>query len=1081
MPSTPISEISAEVKYFGDSAIESLNQAGYESLEDLQGIDRLTLTNISGIGDSVADQILLALDRRGLRTFDDASQENLIRLKSLLKELFRTEYADIDHGIYRVLGQRQDRIEEFIHTELPAVVEDAFAEVEAVEQNEHESSLEEVREEIREHLGPEYLDDSGAPIDPFPDVAIANQLRQRYERLAERDAVSEREQDAKATVYSDVYQFFNRYYDRGDFVTQLRLADDDKYAVPYDGSETLYHWANRDQYFIKTRELLSDFQFHDDSYLIEFTIHEAEVDAANKQGSEKYFFLRDADPVEQDDRSLTIQVHFEYRELREEETHPYDVSGHTRENTQEEIQATNEALILDALSDDIADRLREPTETGREQSKLQVQLRRFAMEVANDYFVHRDLEKFLSQELDYYLNTQVLGGGTDSWQDPDPIEQARAAATERIASKIIDFVSQIEDFQRRLFTKRKFVVDSGQFLSLESIPEDHLEAVLDNDAQREQWAEWFDIARDGVPSPDRTQLDTYDGVDWEASQHVQFAQAHPGLPVDTSLFSQRIADALRSETTDIGHGLDGLLLNSDNYQALQLLREQYRNRVRGIYIDPPYNTENDQFEYKDNYQHSTWLTMMRDRIEVARELLRDDGLFFVSIDDNEQERLKTLLNQLFGEENYLATIIWDKNHSQQAGNFKVYHEYVHVYAKDIEAIDKSGFRAVSDEDITAGAQKIVSEKNPPAEFTFPAGTRVDTNNQLRFEEGEYIGNPDGEWSKVVEGPFHAKDGELQSPVTLRAAWTQLEQMREWFSDSDEEVLDSKNQPVLEFYFNGAGKLQYRKERLRESVKTLREYGTQGNASDHLDEFFSGEAGYSYPKPVEMMEDVVQWLSEPEEQNIFLDFFAGSGTFAEGVINANQADEIDRSVILVDMGEYFDDLLVPRVLKTAYAAEWDDGTPEPGTQRRAGHSFRYEKLEQFDDTLDNLELSDERQATFQSFEEYLLRYMLKFEPAGPSLLDRDAFKTPFEYMLSVREGAESTPQEVDLPTTFNHLLGLDVSSQERVNQDGRQYLFVTGVDQDGQETGVAWRSTVDLDYDADRDCITDHFDASVEQI
>ncbi|MGM8152938.1 DNA methyltransferase, partial [Enterococcus faecalis] len=182
-------------------------------------------------------------------------------------------------------------------------------------------------------------------------------------------------------------------------------------------------------------------------------------------------------------------------------------------------------------------------------------------------------------------------------------------------------------------------------------------------------------------------------------------------------------------------------------------------------MDPPYNTGKD-FIYRDNFHdtiknyleetgqidlngnkyshntetsgrfHTDWLDMIYPRLKLGRNLLTDDGLIFVSISDDEVSNLLKVMDELFGETNHLATLIWDKNHSAQAGNFKIYHEYVIVYAKNINEIDHAN--SENNELFIAGAMKKASGRHSITEFTFPKGTRFDAPDGK-----EIIGKTDG--------------------------------------------------------------------------------------------------------------------------------------------------------------------------------------------------------------------------------------------------------------------------------------------------------------------------------------------------
>lgn len=350
-----------------------------------------------------------------------------------------------------------------------------------------------------------------------------------------------------------------------------------------------------------------------------------------------------------------------------------------------------------------------------------------------------------------------------------------------------------------------------------------------------------------------------------------------------------------------------------------------------IYIDPPYNTGNDSFVYPDDYSetleayqkrtgekneegylnkqslwkknskesgqyHSAWLSMIYPRLYLARNLLRDDGVIFISIDDHEVANLKALCNEIFGSENFMAQFIWNKQHSQQQGLFKKYHEYVLLYAKNLSLHDNiSG----GEGQIDAGALKKISKANPASDFTFPAGVRFEAPDGFELS-GTY---GDSEQVTVVEGVLRARGGKTEFPVTLSAGWTQKEQMTAYFRGED--VLDTKGQKVVEFYFTGTGKVKCIKERSKITPPTLLpEYGMVSEQTAALTNLL-GHNVFDNPKPVQMVKDFMRWFVKPGE--VVLDFFAGSGTTAHAAIELNLEDDAFRQSISVQM---------PEVLETA---------------------------------------------------------------------------------------------------------------------------------------------------------------------
>ena len=390
----------------------------------------------------------------------------------------------------------------------------------------------------------------------------------------------------------------------------------------------------------------------------------------------------------------------------------------------------------------------------------------------------------------------------------------------------------------------------------------------------------------------------------------------------------------REESVDFDN-TENLYIEGDNLEVLKLLRENYLGKVKMIYIDPPYNTGND-FVYNDDFAmgaaefnaqsglfdedgnrmadpmvqntesngrfHTDWLNMIYPRLKVAKDLLSDDGVIFISINDKEFNTLKCLCSEIFGESNFLATLIWDKNHSAQAGVFKVYHEYIIVYCKNVDYIKTP--KSLNHDLFEAGAMKKVSGRHPASEFTFPAGTRFDAPDGTEII-GEY-----GDTEKVVitKGRLLAKNNVLSEDVTLKAGFTQANQMKQYFYGDRNSLIDSQGQRIIEFYFNSKGKIKVVKERSVESPQTTCHYGTQGTASLELSNLFGlEESPFSSPKPVKMIRDFI--LRFVNDGDIVLDFFSGSATTAHAVFEANTSELVKNiKFILVQIAEDLDDSL-----------------------------------------------------------------------------------------------------------------------------------------------------------------------------
>ncbi len=520
----------------------------------------------------------------------------------------------------------------------------------------------------------------------------------------------------------------------------------------------------------------------------------------------------------------------------------------------------------------------------------------------------------------------------------------RARIVRKIGNQIIDFMAHMEDSQKRLFEKKKFVIRAEYCITMDRVPEILLNEVLQNEAQLDEWRHLYGLD----PQPTR-----------------DFLREHPYLVVDTCHFSENFKWRLLAHFDDLDDALDGLLIKSENFQALNLLLERYRGQVKCIYIDPPYNTGSDEFIYKDLYQHSSWLSMMADRLELAKQLMADDGSIYVQVDWNEDSRLSQLMNMIFGEEQFRNRIIWyytNKIPDTRKRLFTNSTDYLLFYAK--------------------------TEMNQFIPLTEPREVPIKVS-KMRKEKGKKI---------------YEKD----------------EQGRGIYIERTERVMDNVWQiPLLHAH------------------PEMVHFHTQ--------------------KPEEIVRRV--FASSTRERELVLDFFLGSGTAA------SVATKMHRKWIGIEMGEFFETITLRR-MKRVIAGEKTGISQSVGW--RGGGFFKYLYLEQYEDTLNNLDLTTRKQegqlALEQFGDEYLLRYMLDFETQGSlSLLNLKQFRDPFNYKLKVQKVDEIRECVVDLVETFNYLLGIHVKKMRQFQDNGRLYRAVVG-EKENKRILIVWRQLHELDND-----------------
>lgn len=361
----------------------------------------------------------------------------------------------------------------------------------------------------------------------------------------------------------------------------------------------------------------------------------------------------------------------------------------------------------------------------------------------------------------------------------------------------------------------------------------------------------------------------------------------------------------RAITSDVAEAPNHILIEGDNLEALTALSYTHAGMIDVIYIDPPYNTgKTDEFKYNDKYvdatdgyRHSKWLSFMSKRIKIAKQLLKDTGLIFISIDDNEVAQLKCLCDEIFNtftdkvRTNCLGVLVWNLGTGTQAGHFTRSHEYVLAY--DVNKDKVSNFTGGSGE-IDHSALKKISKKNPPVVYTFKAGEKFLAPDGTELFD-EWGGS---EKTKLLDGRMVAENGKLKYDVTLEAGFAMIQQMKTWYKG--EYTIDSKGQHVTEFYFNGTGVLHYKKERsIINPPSVINDCGSTKAGSTELAYILGSSDTFGYPKPTQLIKFL---LSLQGKDITILDFFAGSGTTLHATMLLNAEDGGHRQCILATNNE-----------------------------------------------------------------------------------------------------------------------------------------------------------------------------------
>lgn len=980
-----------------------------------------------------------------------------------LKEIFQIDKPELDFGVYRILNARAVEINDYLDKRLKAKVSESLASAGSAES-------ESVKKELAE--AEKNAASLGMPADAVPKV---KELRQK---LASYGAGSA---DHENAVFTHLMTFFSRYYDSGDFISQRRYKGD-TYAIPYAGEEVMLHWANKDQYYTKSGENFSNYAFKlDDGRIVRFKLITADTAKDNRKDNDKErrFAL-----IEAQTRTLIDEEGDEYEQIFLPITEEVNLEG-----TQELVlrfeykaypkgtkqESLTEQAVMAVLADEAVKARwldlskREPTEKNPNRTLLEKCLTNYTSKNTADYFIHKDLGGFLKRELDFYIKNEVmhLDDVQNALAFADIEKNLRVIQTLRsIALDLISFLAQLEDFQKKLWLKKKFVVAAHYCVTLDRIPTTLYSTIAANEKQWQQWQQ-LGMLEGNVEALFRE----------GKLGNVDYLTTHSFLMTDTSLFDDSFKHALLASMDALDEQLNGLLIHGDNFQALNLLQERFRAQIKCVYTDPPYNTSASEIIYKNSYKNSSWMSLMHSRIQLAQALLKFEGISCHTIDDLEVSNLKYLLEHVFGVENFLATVPIRNNPSGRSTvkGFSINHEYGIFFSNGA----MTGSVGRLEHDSEQKSRYGLSDNKGNFEWenlrrNGPDSNKADRPKQyypvVYCKDKKYVRLSPMTWDEKSRAWEVADDLTADEiyifpihPDSTEKVWRYSKEHIENEPDRFM-VVDKDNRYEI-----------YRKKYINTDGILPRTwwdkpgYSARDNGTRDIVNFFKSKDIFDFPKAVEAVMDSLR-IGKLNNTDIALDYFAGSGTTGQAVINMNRYDNGERKYILLEMGAHFDTVTKPRIQKVVYSADWKEGKPT-SPQTGVSQVIKTLKIESYEDALNNLQLKRTQtqqdllsQLPASAQDDYLMRYMLNVE-SKDSLLSVSHFNKPFDYKLKIAVDSAGAYEEksVDLVETFNYLIGLQVAHIDYQLAQG--FATITGQLPSGEKALVLWRDTAQVDYEA----------------
>jgi len=789
-------------------------------------------------------------------------------------------------------------------------------------------------------------------------------------------------------LFERLYTFFRRYFsESGSIYFRFTPPHEHVYEKVYtDDRDVVLFWKTHMLYYVKTDRLFQSMKVEVDGFRFFFDVSTLEHKRANEKRSLVYTF----------------------KERREDGTLVFTVAY------SEKGRKTKLGEIRKAIKDALG--LKKYTAQVPSEETLERAFRLFERQSEVDYFINKNARKFLREQFNLWLYQYVF----------EPEERRGTVWTEKrirqlqvlkeIAYKIIDFIAQFEDELVKIWNKPKFVLDSHYVITLDRIAGQEggmevLERLLSHpgmEAQVREWQELGMVGEDFTPS----QMWVEDLAGKRLHERYQY------LPLDTKHFPD-LEMAILALFDHLDQELDGWLVHSENYQALNTMRPKFRERVKCVHIDPPYNTETSGFLYANRYQHASWLTMMENRIQKAVHFLDPkSGSLLVHVDENEMERLSLMLGQL-GLPN-AGTIIWDKrNPILGKKGIATQHEYVcwrsfrdtPIYQrnKNIRLILKTAAEIIKKH---GGVAPEAQREFAQWISSYPGLSGGERAYRYLDEDGRVY------QSVSLEAPEPRTDPKFFRPLIHPKTGRPCPVPRNGWSRTPETLAELQARGEILF---GPDETTIPRRKVFLTDKSRKQLSSI-IADPKRGKHDADALGISFPysHPVSLYEELIGAAADGEN-DIILDFFAGSGTTGHAVINLNREDGGKRKYILVEMADYFHTVLLPRIKKVVFSDKWKDGkAQEEG--KGISHFVKYFRLEQYEEVLRKARYRDDDEPLFFQGDPYTQYVFLR----DPKMLDNaETGEKVMEVDLGkneIRVDLSKLYSDIDLAETLSCLTG-----------------------------------------------------------
>ena len=694
-------------------------------------------------------------------------------------------------------------------------------------------------------------------------------------------------------LFDKLYSFFSRYFtESGSIYFNSTPFHNNIYEKVYtDEKDVILFWKTQMLYYVKTDRIFRSLPVEFDGLKFYFDASKIESKKANEKRS-LVFGLNKIN----EDKTIVLGVKYSERGTKTK------IEEILKKIKQENIKITEEML--------------------------EKAFRVFEKQSEVDFFINKNAKEVLQEQFKLW-SYQYFWEGAKEWSS-DRVNQLQILKD--IAFKIIDFISQFENELVKIWNKPKFVRKSNYVITLDRITDKKLvDKIFKHDGIKDQIKEWQEL---GIVDTNFNTKDIYE-TDLTGTR---LSKKYEHLPIDTKHFKDLELDIL-GLFDDLDNQLDGWLIKSENYQALNTILPKFKEKVQTIYIDPPFNLDSsDQFLYRTNYKDSNWATLLENRLKLAKDWLNEKGSIFVRCDYNGNWIVRSLLDGIFGKENFKNEIILNRKRQSMGtpNKFEVENEYLDYYTKTEEYYREDIYVKKDINKINWTGFLKQGERKPPERYFLGMRLLPPKNQHFSLVQEKV--------EKLLKESFLRLKCKNCGSIYYYDESNSKENFKSRVDLNYFKFKDIKNKKCY-----GVNKLSkcincsfinFKVEYLPSDVRKI------GNDWKDIPSYSDTHA-FQTENSETLLNRVIRTTSE--NNNIIFDFFLGSGT------TTAVAHKLGRRWLGVEMGEHFYNVVLPRMKKVL--AYDKSGISKEVKEYKGGGFFKYYELEQYEEALANCKYKD----------------------------------------------------------------------------------------------------------------------------